>query len=86
MAEEEKLIEWRVAKVEVDVRDIKTELTAMRECQIKTNSSLDSLLVGFGELKQAVTSINDKPKSYWEKFVYAVIVAGVGIVVGLFVK
>jgi hypothetical protein len=61
MAEEERLIEFRVARVEVDVKDLKTEMTAMRECQIKTNSSLDNLLIGFGELKQGINNINNKP-------------------------
>jgi hypothetical protein len=79
MAEEERLIEFRVARVEVDVRDLRTDVTSMRECQIKTNSSLDNLLIGFGELKGSITSLTSKPGKNWEKMISAGIGAGVAL-------
>ena len=86
MAEEERLIEWRVAKVEVDVKDIKTEITAMRECQIKTNGSMDNLLIGFGELRQAIDSLKGKPAKNWEKLISAIIGAGAVFLFGILEK
>lgn len=73
MPEEEGFVEFRLAKVESDVKDLKSEMSCIRNAQIETKYTLDNLLVAFGELKESVNKIKDRPSQYWDKIIAAVI-------------
>jgi hypothetical protein len=73
MPEEEGFVEFRLAKVEGDVKDLKSEMSCIRNAQMETKYTLDNLLVAFGELKESVNKIKDRPSQYWDKIIAAVI-------------
>ncbi len=64
MPEEEKLVEWRIAKVEVDVKDMKSEIASIKECQTRTNSSLENLFTMLGRLEKSVDTITSRPTRF----------------------
>lgn len=66
-------LEQRVAAAERDVRSMADKLGAFAVSQAQTNTKLDSMLVGFGELKESVNRLEQRPGAMWDRLVSALL-------------
>ena len=66
-------LEQRVAAAERDVRTLADKLGGFAVSQAQTNTKLDSMLVGFGELKESVNRLEQRPGAMWDRLVSALL-------------
>jgi len=66
-------LEQRVAAAEKDVKGIFEKLGCFAVTQAETNIKLDSMLVGFGELKESVNRLEARPAAMWDRLVSALL-------------
>ena len=66
-------LEQRVAAAEKDVKGIFEKLGRFAVTQAETNIKLDSMLVGFGELKESVNRLERRPGAMWDRLVSALL-------------
>lgn len=78
--------ERRLGKAEESIELLFGKFNSLNAQQIRTETTLEHLLVAIGELKGAIEGIKAKPGDRWDKVVYAVISALVAAVIAYFIK
>ena len=65
----------RLAKAEENIEILFGKFNAQNAAQIKTDTTLEHLLIAIGELKGAVQGLQARPGGWWDKVVGAVVAA-----------
>ena len=70
-------IERRITKNEMDIDELYKRTNAAAIEQAKTNTTLDNILVTLGRLEGAVSALQNRPGTLWDKVLTALISAAV---------
>jgi len=67
--------ERRLTKAEDNIDTLFGKFNGLNAAQVKTDTTLEHLLIAIGELKGAVQALQSRPGGWWDKLVGAVFAA-----------
>ena len=76
----------RLAKAEDNIETLYGKINALNASQVRTETTLEHLLVAIGRLENAVESLKARPADRWLKLVDLVVAALVAAAVAYFLR
>jgi|GEM_PF-2712094 len=77
--------ERRLTKAEDNIDTIFGKINALTAAQVKTDTTLEHLLIAIGELKGAVQGLQSQPGHWWDKLLTALLTATIAAVVSMWI-
>ncbi len=74
-------IEHRLIKAEESINELYAKYNGVDKNLVAVTTTLNNLLALVGELKEAVEGLKNRPTAMWDKFIFALLGAGVSAVI-----